>query len=92
MEWKDATSYSKHGERVQNVWMFKGKVLTVKVVKHHRNYPGEWIMHCRDISISDKSLGNHNTMTLEQAQQSALSIVKNRLSDMVSDMVDSLID
>lgn len=83
MNWKDTTTYGKYQKnREPNVWTYKNKYILVSVVKYHRHDPKNWVMHCRNLSIDTMSL-LPNTATKEEAQDKALSIVRQRLELML---------
>ncbi len=76
-EWKDGTSYSRHDEeRKQTVSTAKDGPIEITVVSDHRDYPGEWVMHCHALGISTFRLKNCKTEA--DAKRRALQTVNDR--------------
>ena len=62
-KWTDATTYSRHyskGDRLNPVepkaWRVKSGPVEIWIGKDHRDYPGEWVMHCAALGINTKAL------------------------------------
>lgn len=71
LEWKDITSCSRGAERIPNVWEAEfGIHFRVTVVKNHRHFPGTWVFLFDPLNVT-QVLGDHDTFTIEQAQNQA---------------------
>lgn len=83
-EWFDSTTYSRDdNQKIPNVWSYKTGQLTITVVKHHRNYPNKWILHCRHIGISDGQMKPSHDTPLAEIQSLAIRIVQRKLELML---------
>lgn len=82
MNWKDATTYSRGqgGKAPQTAWSIEAGTLKIYLTNNHRMYPGDWIMHCYELNIKEKLIGEVDYMDLEEAKAKALDAVEKKIS------------
>lgn len=83
--WVDSTTYSQgQTTRVQNSWLYQNGIMRIKVINKHLDYPGQWVIYCPFLSGGSFPLGIPFNSTPEQAQEKAISLVRDRLEKMLS--------
>lgn len=79
--WQDSTTRSRGQENAPaSAWTYENKVLRITVLNDHRHYPGEWVMHCFSLGIDTLRMKLKADASPEQAQETALLIIRNRLT------------
>lgn len=79
--WIDSTSYRRGENRVPTMFTAATGQLAITVTCGHRDYKGEWVMHCEALHINAEPLGAH-CKTASQAKREAISIVCRTLSSL----------
>lgn len=80
--WKDATSYSRGGDRTPKTWEVRTRSLRIIVTRCH-GLEGWWLL-CHDLGIE-----MHRTLStddLELAKANALNTVRDKLSTMLREI------
>lgn len=91
MKWTDATNYSRTDkERTQTSWQIDHRGMRIFITKKHLHYPGEWIMHCKEIGIQNSPLGLKSDADPEEAKKKALIAIKRR-SNRINMIVDEIL-
>ena len=79
--WKDTTTRSRNEPNAPaDTWSYENKLLRISVVIGHRNYPGEWIMHCFSLGFDTFRMRLGAEISPEEAQATAFNIIRNRLT------------
>jgi len=87
MEWNDATNYSRDKkERKQTAWELNLPSLKIWVGCEHRDYPGEFIMHCFALGINTKRLHLKADTDIEIVKENALKICRMAANKFVSEL------
>lgn len=85
--WEDCTTYSKRDtERIPSAWELRTGWLRISVVNDHIHYPGAWIMHCPEVGIRERFLGDKDKLSIVHAQQKAEQVVKQKLEKMINSL------
>lgn len=87
--WKDTTSYSRNEpleERIPRTWEWRTTNLRIVLTRLHGADPTMWFMRCHDIGIDCLSL---KSVLLEDAQEEAYGMVRDRLAWMLKELIDS---
>ncbi len=80
--WTDTTSYSQSDkERKQTSWTYDK--MRISVVKGHRDYPDQWVMHCYPVGIDTLKMNIPDDWTPEQAQDMAIRLVRAKLNSLL---------
>lgn len=89
-EWKDATSYSQgqSGKIAPNAWECRIGGIRIWVGSGHRSYPGEWVMHCHELGISEKRIGPTSSLSDHDARNEALKIAGSEASRKATTWID----
>ena len=87
MKWEDATSYSRGQEHIPTAWAttIGPEVGRIFVTSSHRDYPGQWIMHCYRLGI-DTLLLDDSPDTAQEAQAIALVVVRAKVQAMMDEL------
>lgn len=81
MKWTDATTYSKHAERIPTTWAARAGRLRITVTSGHIHHLARWVMHCSPFFYAKELVG---VETKEEAQAMALAAVKEIVNDIVA--------
>jgi hypothetical protein len=89
-EWKDETSYSRGDtKREPRTWTIKhgeGSVTPLRVtVTRHINYPGEWLLVCRELNLQ-LALGSEDIEGAKTEALKSIAYTLTRYSDAVKAM------
>lgn len=78
--WKDATSYSQgmRGNQSPDAWECVIEGIRVWIGSGHRYYPGEWVMHCRELGMDSVSVGPVSALSELDAKAEALRKAGNK--------------
>lgn len=83
--WKDATSYSRDGDKTPRSWSLRiSSDVAITVVSRHIYYPDQWVMHCRpwfDTFSLDLAGSPENA---EEAQARAVALVREKITELAS--------
>jgi hypothetical protein len=82
-KWTDTTSYARGEEKKQTAWTLSNNLIRITVMNEHRYYPGEWVMHCRQVGINEYILGEVEKYSLQQIKARSIKIVQSRLREML---------
>ena len=86
-KWVDSSAYSRDDkERIPTTWTLNTGQLRIVVTCGHIHYRGIWIMHCHHVGIDTLRLSSE---TKEHAQESAIELVKQRLSMMMDSLQET---
>jgi hypothetical protein len=87
MNWKDTTSYSRDDkDKVPSCWTTETRKIRISVLNGHRFYPGQWVMHCYDLNIRERIIGNMTDMNEDDAKSKSIDIARKELSAMMSEL------
>lgn len=87
MEWKDATNYSRdQKERKQTAWELKLPSLRIWIGCGHRNYPGEFVMHCFELGVDTHRLNLKADTDIEIVKEKALKICRMIANNLVTEL------
>lgn len=90
MEWTDATSYSRgDNERKQSAWELKLPSLRIWVGNKHKDYPGEFIMHCFELGIDTMRLNLKADCQIDLVKEKAWRICKTKAEKIIFELLQS---
>ena len=88
-EWEDTTSYSRDAKREPRTWTIKygeESVTPLSVtVTRHINYPGEWLLVCRELNLQ-LALGSEDIEGAKTEALKSIAYTLTRYSDAVKAM------
>ena len=93
--WWDTTTYRQGDkERKPRTYTIKHGFLNVTIVSGHRDYPGEWVLHCFAVGIDTKPINILNDVyqSVTATTEDDLDIVKARAIEIVEARIDEIRD
>jgi len=80
VQWQDVTSYthSERGVRQPDTWAVVFNKVRICVTRNHRDYPGEWVMHCHVLLIDTHPLGFPSDARKEDVQLKAIAVARRK--------------
>ncbi len=82
LKWEDVTSFRSIGNVPESNFHLKTEEITICIVSNHKDYKGEWIMHCYDLKLTEFELGFEYGEPIENVQKEAIRIIKDKLMSM----------
>lgn len=75
--WNDATTYSRdQKDKKQTAWELRLPSLRIWVGNAHRNYPGEFVMHCFALGLDTHRLNLKANTDIEVVKEKAVKICR----------------
>lgn len=85
MNWED--KITSKGQTEPTIWVISSGSVSITLVMSHRIYCEDWIIHCSAIGLDTKPIGKLSEMSLEQAQQKAIKVVKHLAAKVFTDVL-----
>lgn len=87
LKWIDTTTYSRGASnRNPTSFTISNGSIDICVTCGHIYYRPDWVMHCGAIGVDTHPLGKG--LSLEQAKQKAVSVVRNRITKLDRDLTE----
>jgi hypothetical protein len=86
-EWTDATTYSRDQvDKKQTAWELKLPSLRIWISNGHRDYPGEFILHCFALGLNTHRLNLKADCDIEKVKEKAVKICRMIANNFVSEL------
>lgn len=86
MKWQDITTYSRDDkERKPTSFACRGPNLGIVVTCGHRDYPGQWVMHCSRLGIDTFLL---EAKDLKSAKEEAVKVASSKIALYADDLCE----